>query len=373
MAYQHQLFAPFHGDRLRLARLLSSLSLDELGGRVSASRQYVHQMETGAKFPSEQMVGSLAAALRVRTEFFREPITNQVREEDCHFRKLASASRATMAQAAARGTLVEALVIEIERSLRLPPVDFPDLGRPDGARTTEDIAEAARRHWDLGLDGPITHMTRVVENAGAVVVPFVDLCDRIDAMSIARRRPIIVRSAAKPAAVRLRFDLAHECGHLLMHMGVTTGTHETEDEANRFASAFLIPRTAFAREFPRARTLNWRAMLDMKRRWGVSLRAIVRRALELGLIGADEYRRAQVHLSKSGQARVELLDDTLTAERAELLDLALQAMGPRLGDLAEALGVEPEMIEAITGAALRDVPKPGARPRLALVRSDRLE
>lgn len=349
---------------------MSSLSLDELGGRVSASRQYVYQMETGAKFPSEQMVGSLAGALRVRPEFFREPVLNQVREEDCHFRKLASASRATMAQAAARGTLVEGLVTEIERSLRLPPVDFPDLGRPGPAANAEDIAEAARGHWDLSLDGPITHMTRVVENAGAVVVPFADLSDRIDAMSIARRRPIIVRSAAKTAAVRLRFDLAHECGHLLMHMGVTTGTHETEDEANRFASAFLIPRAAFAREFPRAKTLNWRAMLDMKRRWGMSLRAIVRRALDLGLIGADEYRRAQVHLSKSGQARVELLDDTLSAERAELLDLALEAMGSRRADLPGALGVEPEMIEAITGAALRTAPVAEARPRIAIVRPD---
>src|ERR1700733_7935185 len=85
---------PFYGDKLRLARLLEGLSLDELGGRVAASRQFVHQLETGAKEPTEEMRDALAAALAVTPVFFETPAINAVREEDCHFRRLASAPRA---------------------------------------------------------------------------------------------------------------------------------------------------------------------------------------------------------------------------------------------------------------------------------------
>lgn len=356
MTAQHSLFADFHGDKLRLARLLSSLSLDELGARVAASRQYMHQLETGAKEPSPEMTAALAAALRVNQRFFEAPALNPVREDDCHFRKLFTAPRAVMAQAAARGTLVEMLVSALEKRLRLPKVDFPDLGKPETPGEVERIAEAARAHWRLGLDGPVTNMTRVLENAGAVVVHFADISDRIDALSIARRRPIIVRSEAKAAAVRLRFDLAHECGHLVMHQGIITGDHETEEQAHRFASAFLLPRGAFAREFPRGRTLQWHELYAMKLRWKVSVRAIVRRALDLGLIDAAQYRTANVHLTKTGQSKVERHDDRLEAERAELVEAALDALaagdGAALGELVRDLGLMPAMFEAVFGRAV---------------------
>jgi Zn-dependent peptidase ImmA (M78 family) len=297
-----------------------------------------------------------------------------VREDDCHFRKLFTAPRAVMAQAAARGTLVEMLVTALEKRLRLPRVDFPDLGKPGKLEEVERVAEAARQHWRLGADGPITNMTRVLENAGAVVMHFADISERIDALSIARRRPIIVRSDAKAAAVRLRFDLAHECGHLVMHQGVITGDHETEEQAHRFASAFLLPARALAREFPRGRTLQWNALYSMKLRWKVSVRAIVRRALDLGLIDAAQYRTANVHLTKTGQSKAERHDETLEAERAELVDAALDALasgdGEALRELVRDLGVAPAMFDAVFGRAVQPAAeREGAGPLLRLAAS----
>lgn len=366
----HASGASFHGDKLRLARLLASLSLDELGGLVAASRQYVHQLETDAKEPSTEMRAALAAALGVREGFFAAPAINPVREDDCHFRKLMTAPRAVMAQAAARGTLVEMLVTALDKRLRLPKVDFPDLGRPTSLESAEAIAEDARAHWGLGTDGPITSMTRVVENAGAVVVHFADISDRIDALSIARRRPIIVRSSAKAAAVRLRFDLAHECGHLVMHQGVITGDRETEEQAHRFASAFLIPRAAFASEFPRLRRgLDWIGLYRMKLRWKVSVRAIVRRAYDLGLVDAAQYRTANVHLTKTGQAKAERYDDTLEPEGAELLATALCILGerdlPGLHAMLDELGLEAELFERLTGHSPPALPANVVRLRVA--------
>lgn len=351
----------FHGDKLRLARLLAGLSLDELGGMVATSRQFVHQLETGAKDPTEEMRDALAAALSVKPTFFAAPAINPVREEDCHFRRLASAPRGLVAQAVARGTAVETLVNGLETLVRLPDVDFPEAARPKGADAIERLAEDARLHWGLGIDGPITSMTRVLENAGAVVVQFDDLTDRIDALSMARRRPIVVRSTAKAAGARLRFDLAHEAAHLIMHQGVITGDNVTEGEAHRFASAFLIPRSAFAREFPRTRrALDWNALFSMKLRWKVSVRAIARRAFDLGLIDAAQYRTANIQLVKTGQAKTERYDDRILIEEPELLNSAVAWLANKnstgMHRLLADLGMAPALFTRLTGQILPDLP-----------------
>lgn len=351
----------FHGDKLRLARLVAGLSLDELGGAVATSRQFVHQLETGAKEPTNEMAEALASVLSVTPAFFATPAANPVREEDCHFRRLASAPRGLVAQTVARGTAVEALVAALEAEVRLPKVDFPEEVRPTTPDEVERVAERTRLYWGLGLDGPITSMMRVVENAGAVVVHFDDLTDRIDALSMARRRPIIVRSTAKAAAVRLRFDLAHEAAHLVMHQGIVTGDSVTEGEAHRFAGAFLIPRAAFAKEFPRnRRVLDWSAIFAMKLRWKVSARAIARRAFDLGLIDAAQYRTANIQLVKTGQAKGERFDDRIATEEPELLRAAIGWLARRdlvgLHRLLLDLGIAPSLFERLTGEAAPALP-----------------
>lgn len=352
----------FYGDKLRLARLLSGFSLDELGGLVATSRQFIHQLETGAKEPSEDMRMALAAVLSVTPNFFYTPAKNPVREEDCHFRRLASAPRGLVAQAVARGTAMEALVDELENHVRLPPVDFPDSARPTSVEAIEQIAERTREYWGLGLEGPITNMTRVLENAGAVVVHFDDLTDRIDALSMARRRPIVVRSTAKEAGTRLRFDLAHEAAHLVMHQGVVTGDSVTEGEAFRFAGAFLIPRVAFAREFPRTRrTFDWNALFAMKLRWKVSVRAITRRAFDLGLVDAAQYRTANIQLVKTGQAKFERYDEAIPLESSELLFSAIAWISKngdaRLHQLIAEIGIAPNLFTRLTGYSLDPLPE----------------
>jgi Zn-dependent peptidase ImmA (M78 family)/transcriptional regulator with XRE-family HTH domain len=319
--------ATFRGERLRLARLFRGLSLEELGGLVAATRQYLHQLETAGRAPTAEMADALAAALDVAPAFFARPILGAVAPEHCHFRKQATTPQSVVQQVLARGTLLDEVVSAVSAEVELPPVDFPQIPVAD-LRGAEAAAEACRDHWGLGRAGPIQSMTRVVEAAGAVVTHFPGLSERVDALSMHRPRPIVVRSSAKDSVVRLRFDLAHECGHLVMHQGVETGDRETEGQAHRFASAFLLPAHAFAAEFPRRlHNLDWPGLFAIKRRWGVSVRAIARRAYDLGLIDAAQYRTANVHLARTGQAKGEAGDnDWSWQEEPELLGAALAAL-----------------------------------------------
>lgn len=345
--------AAFRGERLRLGRLFRGLSLEELGARVAATRQYLHQLETAGRAPTDEMAAALAAALDVTPAFFARPVASAIAPEHCHFRKQATTPQSVVQQVLARGTLLDEVMTAVSAEVELPAVDFPQIPVVD-SRSVEAAAEACRDHWGLGRTGPIQSMTRVVEAAGAVVTHFPSLSDRVDALSMHRPRPIVVRNSAKDSVVRLRFDLAHECGHLVMHQGVETGDRETEGQAHRFASAFLLPARTFAAEFPRRpHHLDWPGLYAMKRRWGVSVRAIARRAYDLGLIDAAQYRTANVHLARTGQAKGEVGDnDWPWPEEPELLRAALVALeadapGSK-SSISAALGLRPNTLDDLS-------------------------
>ena len=349
----------FAGEQLRLARLAHGFTLDELGGLVLTTRQFLQQIETGSKSPSAEMIELLSDVLGVTEDYFYHRARSPVQPEQCHFRKQATTPASVTSQVLARGTLLDMLIERLDSALKLPPVDFPE----HSAVTADDIeaaAEDCRRHWNLGLTGPITNMMRVVENAGAVVGYFGGVSERVDALSMDRRRPLIIRSEAKPGACRLRFDLAHECGHLVMHRGIHTGCRETEGQAHRFASAFLLPRTAFAREFPRTRYLDWKAIFAIKIRWKVSARAIIRRAYDLGLITAAQYKTGNIHLNKTGQAKVENGDQDIIAEQPELLEAVFRTLERRgsnaLREIAQGVGLSDGMFELLVGRPLPFAP-----------------
>lgn len=348
------------GEQLRLARMAHGRSLEDVGASVGATRQFIHQLETNARSPSEDMIGALCDVLGVDCSFLAEAVPSSVRPEQCHFRGHVNRPASLTSQILARGTLLDRFMAVAEQYLALPPVSFPDIPATS-AEEIERAAEEARRYWGLGVTGPIISMMRVVENAGAIVTHFGDLSERVDAFSMDRRRPIIVRSSLKQSLFRQRFDLAHECGHLVMHRGVQTGDRITEDQAHRFASAFLFPRATVLREFPRGSWIDWNALLELKRRWKISVRALVRRGYDLNLLTAAQYRRANIHLMKTGQAKVEQLDDdpAFPIEQPELLQSAVGALesavygGARR--VASEIGLSNQMLELITGLSIPPV------------------
>jgi len=353
----------FVGDRLRLARLMRGMTLQEVGAAVSVTRQNIHQLESGARMPGDDVLLALCECLGVSESFFYSKVDNDVKFEQCHFRKRKTTPVGVANRVLAYGTLFEQLVVLLNEHLELPSADFciPQALDPDSYPLTpnkvESIAEECRKHWGLGTDSPIDNMIRVLESAGAVVTCFGGVSDKVDALSVNRKFPIVVRNTAKESPCRLRFDMAHECGHLVMHNGIETGDTRTEKEADAFASAFLMPRAAFAREFSvsclRAGRLNWPKIYDLKLRWKVSVRAIIYRAHYLGLISAQQYRSANVHLNKSGQTKTEDKDSLIPMEQPEILQGAFSLLRSELGIsfhmVAEKLGISAETLSLLTG------------------------
>ena len=123
----------------------------------------------------------------------------------------------------------------------------------------ESIALAVREYWELDLS-PISNLQLTLEENGIVITGFDTVDRKIVAFS---QRTLIddgnvffiaVAQGEKPKG-RIFFDMAHELGHILLHPWSESldliGKEEfksRENQANRFASAFLLPKESFLQE-----------------------------------------------------------------------------------------------------------------------------
>lgn len=361
----------FQPTRLRLARHFWGITLQELADALGCTRQHVSQLETGSpRFgPGDATVQALASTLTVTPSFFFHAGRPAFAEEQAHFRKLASTKVSMKQKVLARGTIFGELVDLIESKVRLPRVDIPDFSGAHSPEEIERVAEKARSYWSLGW-GPIDNVIRTVERAGVVVAFFYDASREVDALSISSRRPLIVRNDLKTSPFRQRFDIAHELGHLLMHEGHVTGDRQSEAEANRFASAFLLPRSTFLKVFPRRGSrLDWTGLSDLKMQFQVSKAAILYRARSLGVLDDLQYRGAVITLKNRGEAVAEVEDPQCPREEAEIVSGALALLARRYGfdraAIADQLHVGTALLAEIV-PPVRDGDPVAIKPRPAL-------
>jgi Zn-dependent peptidase ImmA (M78 family) len=138
---------------------------------------------------------------------------------------------------------------------------------------------------------------------------------------------------------------------------VQTGDKLTESQANRFASAFLMPRRYFAAECRsalRGSRLNWGSLTDIKLRWGVSKAAVLYRARQLGVFSEEQYRTGVISLNRRGEARREVEDDQMALEVPEMIADSIQALRECVGmsraALAEEMKVQTSLVDELLAA-----------------------
>lgn len=295
----------FVPEQLRIARELRGLLKHELAARIGKSPSAVSQFESGRSRPEPQTVSLLSLALGVTPSFFsRKPLGSPLQAERCQFRRQRAASVREQRYVVARAELLKEVVQLCEEEVAFPE---PNVPHPPSAvvsdREIEDCAEMARRH--LGLkNGPIGSVVNELESAGVIVAPMEAGTRRVDAFSTwVGPRPLVYLVRERKSATRARFDGAHEFGHLVMHADVVPGDTALESQADKFASAFLMPRSSFGEECPTR--VNFEHLLELKRRWKVSLQAILMRGRALGRFSEASVRRAYIELNARGWRHAE--------------------------------------------------------------------
>lgn len=167
--------------------------------------------------------------------------------------------------------------------INLPILDIENLGSPSEA------ARKLRKLWKIEK-GAINNLTQVLEENGLFLVNFDFNTERVDGMSIlANSKFPIVFSNKRSLGDRQRFTLAYELGHLVMHLQTNPKfTRDISHEANEFAAEFLMPEKDIKGDFKDGVTLN--ILADLKRKWKVSMQALLYRANDIGIITDGQKR-----------------------------------------------------------------------------------
>ena len=351
----------FWGERLQVAREFKGQTQKELSDAVAASPALVSLCEAGKKNPTRDLVEAFGSVLGFAPEFFYGAIEDVFHEEQCSFRHRRSTPERTKTNIRAHATLIGMVIARLRSLFRFPAQDIPNIPASlSSAEEIETAAERCRDYWKLGLDSPIMQVGRVLERAGVVIVPHLVKSTKVDAFSRCGPTAIIFLNQTIKSTSRWNFDIGHECGHLVMHPGIHTGSRETEAAADRFSSAFLMPRKAFARDF-RVSSFSWKRIFALKRRWRASAAAIVRRGYDLRLLDAVEYRQAYKYMSwKKWTSDGE--PDEPEFQQPELLSTALNSLSPKMNMTVEALCKElhftADTFAQVTGVLVRSGSQP---------------
>lgn len=322
----------FNGERLTMARQLAGLKKAHLASLIEMSPASVTAWESGAKQPNRATVAKLALALKVEPQFFGGGSPPRVNRP--HFRSLRSTPQIAQDEAEAYGQFVAEVAGMLENAVEFPEALLPDLpvDADERSMTPEDAAREARGFFGVP-PGPVQHVLRLAERSGVVVVFSEPGLAAIDAFSLhTATRPIIILNPVKDDYYRQRFDVAHELGHLIMHHDAEPGGKIAEEQANRFASEFLMPAEEIAPVLPTSTAGRaWAQLAELKEHWGVSLAALLYRARALGVMGDVSYRNAMIRMSQNGWRR---------AEPGRVASLEMPSMLPRAREVMSSAGID---------------------------------
>ncbi len=330
-------------SRLQAARELRGFTKKALAEMVGLTPMALSGYEKGDYTPAPEVVRELAGALSFPTTWFEQDEIALVRPQSLTFRAQSRMTARLRDRAARQWDLAALVGAHLREEFTLPALDLPDLSGDNH----ETAARALRDHWRLGHQ-PIDHFIALLESRG--IVPFWSAINSrtVDAYSHwDNDNPVVVFNVHEVAADRARFNAAHELGHLVLHHDALSGQHIVEEvdgekrqqlevEANRFASAFLMPEAAWLDVAPLQPVPQ--AFLELKEEWGVSVAAMIRRNYDLELFSKDQYERAMTRLTVKGwrTQEPELLEAEASVVHRKVLE-SLHSEGRSADDLAHEL------------------------------------
>lgn len=166
---------------------------------------------------------------------------------------------------------------------------------PIDNNTIENYAKMVRDYWNMG-DKPIDNLISIIQKNGIMVSKIKLRLKKIDAFSVwFNNRPFIFLNSDKDTNSRIRFDIAHELAHILMYSDFYSEEdlkcnkilEKVEDEANRFASAFIMPKVTFSKD---VFSTSIDHFIQMKSKWKVSIGSMIYRFESLDILSQNQIK-----------------------------------------------------------------------------------
>jgi Zn-dependent peptidase ImmA (M78 family)/transcriptional regulator with XRE-family HTH domain len=328
---------------LQAARELRQLTQDEVSKAIGISQGKLSKAEHCIQELPDDVMDKLSQLYDLPISFFRME-WDPTPPDNSYFRKHVAIPAKELQSFESTIRILKNVIEKMMDPIELPEYDIGTF-KLDESTTINEIVKMVRFNLKV-FRGTMPNMATLLENHGIIIYRFDFGTDKIDGLSCITNsgRRIIFVNNRKPND-RIRFSLAHELGHMVMHIGRPIRQDvDYEEEANQFASELLLPEEEIS---PLLRNLDIETLCKLKRRWHVSMHFIARRAYDLKLITDKQYRNFMIFFSKKGYSKTEPI--FLPLENPSLFHNTLEIYREQLGysnkDLMNAMCINSKDFE----------------------------
>lgn len=267
----------------REARGLSQADLAEMIGMSATNLSKIERCDIGI---NDEVVETIAEKTNFPVHFFRQE--GYIVPENLNYRKRDIVAQKLITPIHAQVNIIRKHIHFLTMALNIAKPIVPVLEASE-TQTPQSIAIQLRKLWNVNTP-IIEDLTKLIEINGIVISSFPFGTDRVDSRSILTddKFPIIFFNQSL-LGDRQRFTLAYELGQLIMHSSsIVPLERNVSKEANAFAAEFLMPAKDIIKDFKDGITIP--LLGELKRKWKVSMIALLYRADDLGMVTANQKR-----------------------------------------------------------------------------------
>lgn len=326
----------FSPARIDLARQYRGWTKKELAERCGMTPTYIGRLIAGSAAQlTESSIEKIAYATDLPFSFFMLPAPGMDLGR-LAFRRKKKITRNLDNRICAEFEMLADTISRVRLMSEVPDetASWLDEIAPTSAPQSQGVRRvAANARTILGLPstGAVSNVIRSAERKGIIVAPLaVEVSDAVSDGVTYPGKALIGYFPENKSGDRLRFTIAHELGHLILHRNRRPkDVSLMEREANEFASEFLLPEADARAILSSSMTLE--DYRYVKAGWGISIAATVRCAFDLGVIDKDKYKSLYVRMVQRHWTKHEPVE-----VRAEHPLLLAQMLGRAFGGLEGA-------------------------------------
>lgn len=313
---------------------------------VGLSQSNLSKYENGIETLSDENVERIMEFLEFPIGFLNLDIVNNV--ENKHYRKKASINATNKKRIDRSISLIAYCFDWMSSFVELPEYTLGEYDLEQGI-SPSDVAKQIRRQCKLGV-APIKDICTILEKNGVFVYSWDCPYDDFDGVSLITDKGFrMIITNKNRSNDRIRWTLAHELGHSLMHENITFFVNENrnkEGEANEFASEFLLPES----ETKSALTnLKMSQLHSFKTYWLTSMGAIVQRAKQLGSITDEKYKLLRIEFSRNRWNKKEPIPVYIDAPTVfgKMYNLIANNLHYNLDNMVESMQIPADILSEI--------------------------
>ncbi len=286
-------------ENIKRYRYQSSLTQEELAERSGLSLPTIKNIECGKPGMRMSTIEAIASALNVDTAALSRPAR---RLHTIRFR----ACRNMRSKEGVIAQIIDKLDVYNDLEQLTGHYMLPLYKRSESGGSPAECAAECRKLLNMDNLSPVADVTQAISDLGIKLLSVGINSEKFFSLSVGESDggpAIIVNDNKRFVYEQIAFSIAHELGHFFLHRGTggyvdDTAVWAEEDEADFFASHFLMPEAGFRKAWNACAGLHWTdKVIKVKHIFGVHYKTVLHRLGDFKKLNdrfKEEYRDGEV-------------------------------------------------------------------------------